>query len=101
MNKEEKNKAGWVEFMSKRKEWNKIVESTELVFDEKAPLTDLYVVIQYKGGKIETLSVDGSKSLDKLISSFKRPGQSLEEKDDRIRKMGIQIAELNRKLKDK
>jgi len=88
-------------FLSQREITNKMVNFREFWFDEDGPMETMRVMEVYDGGKIVPLKIDSAPALEKLISKIKRPGQNDNEKDERIKKMGETISELNRRLKEK
>ena len=75
---------------------SKKVKFRELWFREEDPMGTLRVMEVYEGGQIVPLKIDVSPAFQKLLSQVKRPD---EDKDKRIKEMGMKIAELNRKLK--
>lgn len=90
---EEKNK----KFLSMREITNKVVSFRELYFEEENPIATLYVMEHYDGGFVVPLKIHASDKFQKLLSQIKKPE---EDKDQRIKEMGIKIAELNKKLKE-
>ena len=77
------------------RELNTKVERTVLWFKEDDIFGNLRVMVHYQGGKIEPIGIDDVSVLQALVSKIKRPVD-----DERIKKMGLKIAELNKKLKN-
>lgn len=84
-------------FLSMREITNQVVSYRELFFEEDAPMETLYVMEVYEGGRVVPLKINSSLAFQKLLSKVKKPE---EDKDERIKKMGQTIAELNAKLKE-
>ncbi len=67
-----------------------------LWFREDDIFGTLRVMVHHESGRIEPQKIDDATSLQILVSKMKRPVD-----DERIKKMGITIAELNKKLQEK
>jgi len=87
-------------FYENRQDLNKIIMGRVLTFSQDDIFGTLRLAEHYEGGKIILHEFNDVSALQKLVNNLKRP-VSDKEKDERIRKMGETISELNRRLKEK